>query len=715
MKGRARIVGRHGEEGASLRAWRAAAAMRRLCLLLMVCCWPALASTAQLDQALLQALDGQADVRVFLWLEDPGLRQADAPAIAVAVDALLDELPVAGIRLERRFQTVPALALTVNREGLAALQASRRIARIELDQGGGGELLQSLPLAGIDTLQAAGLNGAGRKIAIIDSGIRLDHLSFQGRIVDQACFCSNCCPNGGSTQFGPGSATASHPHGTNVAGIAAGGLFVPNVPAGAAPASRIVAIRVIDSNNSFCCSSDVIAGLDWLRVNHPDATVVNLSLGTSERFPGDCDDARAFTRGFAQVVAGLRAQGTVVTASSGNNASSVDMGAPACVRDVVSVAAVWDADFGTQTLFGCTDDGRLDHLTCFSNLSTSTDLLAPGAFLTAAGATAPDITSTFAGTSMAAPLVAGCVALLRQAFPEASPEAIETALRASPSRRARPPMTQDYPRLDCQHALTRLDALLNPPQPLDEPSASGVVLPVPIPADANCPAGFFVATVEDGPGEGLRSGAFGMELLLDAPGTRVLAGGLNFGGLVDTGQVGFAGFTIANAANEPQRLNLSLTGSPSASSQQSYPLRIRISRRPDASTVQTVFDSTHSISLSTPFQTSLELIPGFYEATVAPTTGSPGGAPEGQFFFSLTTSFLDRPGGGFQGGAVVGGYHAVHPFAGVSGFAAFCLATPHSASLRVLSAPSYGPSGAGDLRLRILDARQNSVIAVPGD
>ncbi len=248
--------------------------------------------------------------------------------------------------------------------------------------------------------------------------------------------------------------------------------------------------------------------------------------------------------------------------------------------------------------------------------------------------------------------------------------------------------------------------------PLDEPGLSRFALPAPNPPNANCPSGFFSAIVADGPGAGLTPGAFGMEVLLDDPGTRVLAGGLNFGGLIDVGQVGFAAFNIANAAGEPQRLNLSLTGSGSDAAAEGIPMRIRIARR-TATTSDTVFESTELITLGTPFVTRIDLPPAFYEATVAPTSGSAGGAPEGQFFFSLTTSFIDRPGGGFQGGAVVGGYHAVHPFGGVSGFAAFCLATPHTTSVRVLSRPSYGASGAQDLQLRIRDAEQREVVVVP--
>lgn len=253
--------------------------------------------------------------------------------------------------------------------------------------------------------------------------------------------------------------------------------------------------------------------------------------------------------------------------------------------------------------------------------------------------------------------------------------------------------------------------------PQNEPSVSGVTLPAPNPPNASCPAGYFIATVTDGPGTGITSGSFGMELLLDDPGTRILQGGLNFGGLIDRGQVGFAGINFTNAANENQRLNLSLRGSPSGNANGIMPVRVTIIRQTSATASETVFVATADLRMDQFATASIILPPAYYVATVAfeGAGGAIGGAPEGQFFFELTTSFVDRPGGGFQGGAVVGGYHALHPFGGVSGFAAFCISTPHSASVRVLSAPSYGPAGAGDLRLRILNAQQQPIIAVPTD
>lgn len=235
----------------------------------------------------------------------------------------------------------------------------------------------------------------------------------------------------------------------------------------------------------------------------------------------------------------------------------------------------------------------------------------------------------------------------------------------------------------------------------DEPALADVRLPPPDPPNANCPAGFFVAEVSDGPGSGIQPGSFGLELLLQGAGTRELAGGLNFGAYVDASQVGFAGFNLANANNESQRLNLELRGTSYRAPNAPLDARIRITRRSETSS-ETVFETYASATLLDAYRRSIDLPPGFYEATVSVVGGQAGGAPDGSFQFSLTTGFLDRPGGGFQGGAVVGGYHGLAGTAPqISGFAAFCLAVPHSASVSLRSAPSYGEPGARDLRVRL--------------
>ena len=62
---------------------------------------------------------------------------------------------------------------------------------------------------------------------------------------------------------------------------------------------------------------------------------------------------------------------------------------------------------------------------------------------------------------------------------------------------------------------------------------------------------------------------------------------------------------------------------------------------------------------------------------------------------------------------VIGGYHAANPFGSVSAFGAICIGLQHSATARVLAAPTFGAAGARDLRLRLKDYTGQDVIVVP--
>src|SRR5262249_39003009 len=96
---------------------------------------------------------------------------------------------------------------------------------------------------------------------------------------------------------------------------------------------------------------------------------------------------------------------------SGNEAYNGSIASPACVPAAVSVGAVYDANLGGRSWTGCTDSTTAaDKVTCFTNMANFLTILAPGAMITAADA-------TYAGTSQAAPHIAGAVAALKSAHP----------------------------------------------------------------------------------------------------------------------------------------------------------------------------------------------------------------------------------------------------------------------------------------------------------
>ncbi|MDY7091623.1 MAG: S8 family serine peptidase [Acidobacteriota bacterium] len=402
----------------------------------------------------------QTRVMIAFAVDTPGgasldpLSDVGRRAIAEAGDRVLQRVALEDFQVAHRFRSINAVAGNLSTYGLLALADAPEVLRIDLDAGGEGHQMdEAMPLINIDDVQNQGLTGKGVTVAVLDSGLDLDHADLLDDVVGERCFCSGggtgCCPDGTSDQQGPGSAEDDHGHGTNVAGVltSAGTL----APLGGAPDVDIVAIKVLDENNSFCCSSDILAGLDWILNERPDVDLVNLSLGTSALYAGDCDAANAITQAYASVIDSLRARGTTTFASSGNSSATNAMTAPACVASALSVAAVYDADLGSTTFGDCTDaTTAADQITCFSNTATTTDLLAPGAAMTSTGIDGGS--STYYGTSQAAPTAAACAALLLEAVPNATPDLIESALEASSTQITDPDTGLTFPRIDCAEA-----------------------------------------------------------------------------------------------------------------------------------------------------------------------------------------------------------------------------------------------------------------------
>jgi subtilisin family serine protease len=397
---------------------------------------------------------------------DAVVRELAASGTAHVIVALRHHAaPRGSARVTAAWRYLDGFAAEVTPESLAELEADPNVVRVDLDAGGTGGLAQSVPLVGGDKTRAIGATGRGVSVAVLDSGVDETHPDLTGRIVDEQCFCTDingdgCCPNHQAMQNGPGAAADDNGHGTNVAGIIASRGVVTKSP-GIAPDVSLVIVKVLDRDNTFRSTAQVLSGLDWLIENHPEVRAVNMSLYTSALFEGNCDSATSFTALFAQAVRTLRARGTLVFACSGNEASAKLMGAPACVAAAVSVGAVYDANVGAFAFGSCHDTTTAaDQITCFSDSNATLDLLGPGALITSDGRGGG--TSTYAGTSQATPHAAGAAAVLWALKPSATPDEIESLLKSTgkPIADARNGVTT--PRIDVYAAVQELLRTLPP-------------------------------------------------------------------------------------------------------------------------------------------------------------------------------------------------------------------------------------------------------------
>lgn len=442
-------------------------------LVLAACCGAANAQERVSPKAV-EAANSNGKARVLVMLQESAHSvQAKAAAspkarmqlVRAQVDNVLSDIgPLPQGVILRRFELVPAVVLDADPAMMDRLARHRGVRRVDLDGGGGAHATVAPDAASVlnrvHGLVAQGFAGQGMKVAIMDSGVDTDHGDLRSSLVAEQCFCSSpggsggCCPNGLAQQTGPGAAEDDNGHGTNVTGIVVGDGNV--APRGAVPEAQLIAVKVIDRDNRFCCTSDIIAALDWVAVHHPDVDAVNLSLGTDALFPGDCDSASATTMAVAATVAALNASGAIVTASTGNQRNHGNTAIPACVRNVMGVAATWDATLGSQTVLGCTDVTTAPrHPTCFANRSATTDLFAAGAWVTSTGRNGG--TSTYAGTSQAAPMVAACAVALKQAVPAATLQQRMDAMTLSLTRIHDPSSGRGYAFLDCADAVRLLD------------------------------------------------------------------------------------------------------------------------------------------------------------------------------------------------------------------------------------------------------------------
>mgnify|MGYP001548091424 FL=1 len=310
----------------------------------------------------------------------------------------------------QEFSHLPAIAANINSlSALNSLLLNPQVKAIYEEEFFQPTLSQSRPLISQPFIYNRGAGGADTTVVILDTGVNYTRSEFGSCTspgVPASCaviYADDIATDDGSLD--------DNGHGTNVSGIVLG----------TAPDTKLAVLDVF--NGGSASSFDVISAINWAVSNQDTYNIVamNLSLGDGSERSSHCENYYKTYFQYARNV------GILTTISSGNDAHTDGISNPACNSNVISVGAVYDTNVGGLSYSACTDSSTAaDQITCFSNSGSILDILAPGALITAGG-------YTMAGTSMAAPHVAGAIAVTRSQYPasEYSIEDIEAMLLQS--------------------------------------------------------------------------------------------------------------------------------------------------------------------------------------------------------------------------------------------------------------------------------------------
>lgn len=349
-----------------------------------------------------------------------------------------------------RFDYSPSFVISLTAAEIDRMAASGRVLNIQPDVPVPPTLDQSTVQVNMATVWTAGGTGSGRTVAILDTGVKKAHeFITAGRVVSEACYNVNYAPYNStsrcpgaveeSTAAGSGedcsaSLAAGCSHGTHVAGIAAGSNTNRQAGEplrGMAYQANIIAVNIFSlftntgasspqCQSSTTCvlsyTSDQLKGLERVYAlrNTYSIDAINMSLGGGG-YSVACD-----SNSLAPIIGSLRTAGIATVIAAGNDGLDTQVGAPGCISDAITVASSLD---------------NADTRSSFSNWGTLVDVVAPGSSITSSvyGSSVGDITSysSYNGTSMATPHVAGAFAALRSLFPTKTVTEIETALEST--------------------------------------------------------------------------------------------------------------------------------------------------------------------------------------------------------------------------------------------------------------------------------------------
>ncbi|MET7455058.1 S8 family peptidase [Streptomyces sp. NPDC005574] len=307
------------------------------------------------------------------------------------------------------------------------------IAHVWLDGVRKASLDKSVPQIGAPTAWAAGYDGKGVKIAVLDTGIDATHPDLKDQVIAAKNFSTSA------------DATDKFGHGTHVASIAAGtGAKSGGKYKGVAPGAKLLNGKVL-SDDGYGDDSQILAGMEWAAEQGAD--VVNLSLGGGDT--PEIDPLEAEVNKLSET------KGILFAIAAGNDGDFGEqtIGSPGSAAAALTVGAVDDKDkLASFSSRGPGLDGQI-----------KPDVTAPGVDITAAAAPGSLIDQevgekppgylTISGTSMATPHVAGAAAILKQEHPDWTYAELKGALTGSAKGGKYTPFEQGSGRIQVDKAI----------------------------------------------------------------------------------------------------------------------------------------------------------------------------------------------------------------------------------------------------------------------
>lgn len=213
--------------------------------------------------------------------------------------------------------------------------------------------------------------GAGIKVAVIDTGLDLNHPAFKNRLVPANEMYDWVDGDAVPQEVAGGS---GYGHGTNVAGTVAQ----------VAQKALIMPLRVLDKDGKGD-TLDVIAAIDWAIAK--GARVINLSLGSED------------LKSFGEAVKNATKAGVFVVASAGNTGDKL----------ITFPARQFNGGAWAEMAVGVGSSDTQDRRSRFSTYGKELEMLAPGEQVY--GPAPENRLAAWSGTSMAAPMISGGLAL----------------------------------------------------------------------------------------------------------------------------------------------------------------------------------------------------------------------------------------------------------------------------------------------------------------